>query len=268
MKMRFFDSKRTAICIAVVISLAYSANAWQSQQDALAQKHDQESREFQTAANKWMTVPIDVRTQPDPVSRDDRQGRDAYWDTRIGASAPLSDPNAKGRPMPIGDAVVSAPEIGDLGDGVLVIGKFETYRTVLSASQRSVYSEIGLRIQHVFGHPNPPIQQGQLIDVVRPGGTIIAPWGTTLSYGIHPEQMGLQPLHTYLIRLGYNTSGRFYSGGYRTSELWDLTDGTVKPGNSLQKARADNGMSQINGLSVDALVRLLDDKFAKYEGRR
>jgi hypothetical protein len=43
-----------------------------------------------------------------------------------------------------------------------------------------------------------------------------------------------------------------------------LTDGTVKPGNNLQQARATHGMSEINGLSVDAVTRLLDKKFEEY----
>lgn len=264
-----FDWRRLALVIAAVIWSACNANAWPSQEDARARQQALEDREFQTAANHWMKVPVDLRTQVDPVSTKERQARDAHWDNRIGASAPLSDPNAQGHSMPIGDAILASPEFGDLGDGVMVIGRFESYRTILSASQRSVYTEIGFRIEHVFGHPNAPIRQGELIDLERPGGTIIAPWHTTLSYNVHPEQMGLQPQHTYLIRLGYNTAGNFYSGGYGTSELWDLTDGTVKPGNPLQKSRAEHGVSEINGLSVDALIQLLDKKFAKYyEGGR
>jgi hypothetical protein len=81
--------------------------------------------------------------------------------------------------------------------------------------------------------------------------------------------MGLQPGHTYLIGLGYHAIGNFYTGAGQTGELWDLTEGTVKPGNSLQQARATHGMSEINGLSVDAVTRLLDKKFEEYyQGRR
>lgn len=234
------------------------------QQAAPAAPGPAEADKFQTAANKWMTVPVDVRAENDPIPPQDRNARDGYWDGLIGASAPLSDPNAQGHPMPIADAVPDAPEFSDLGDGVMAIAKFESYRTVLSNSQRSVYTEIGLRVLHIFGNPNAPIQAGQLIELARPGGTIIAPWGKTLSYGIYPEQLGLQPQHTYLIRLGYHPSGHFYTAGYRTGELWDLTDGSVKPGNSLQKFRAEHSLSQINGMSTDALIQFLDKKYEEY----
>jgi hypothetical protein len=257
------------LAVAIVIIISCLGYCWAQQQDAVARQRALEDKEFQTAANKWMKAPIDVRTQIDPVSSQDRPSRDAYWDNLIGASAPLSDPSTHAHPIAIGDADPWAPELGDLGAGVLAIGKFETSRTILSASRRSVYTEIQFRIQRVFGHPDAPVREGQLVDLDRPGGTIIAPWGETLSYEIHPEQMGLQPQHAYLIRLGYHTAGNFYSGGYKTGELWDLTDGTVKPGNHLQKHRAEHGMSEINGLSVDALIQLLDKKYQDYyQGRR
>jgi hypothetical protein len=266
--MRFSNWSHLVSALSMFIALASgSGYSWQQQQDAIARIRAQEERQFQTAANKWMKVPVDVRTQPDPVRLEHRQARDSYWDNLIGASRALSDPNAQGRPLPMVDAIVSGPEMPDLGDGVLLIGKFESYRTVLSASKRSVYTEIQLRVQHFFGHPNVPIHEGELIDLARPGGTIVAPWGSTVSFGVHPEPMGLQPQHTYLIRLGYDQYGNFYRGGSRTGELWDLTDGTVKPGNSLQKARADHGMSEINGLSVDALIQLLGKRYQDYYQR-
>jgi hypothetical protein len=211
-----------------------------------------------------MMVPFDLQAQTGSVSADDRKARDDYWDTLIGSSLPLSNPGAKERPLPHADADPTAPEFGDLGDGVLVIGKFESYQTVLSLSQRSIYTEIGFRIQHVFGHPIAPVQDGQLVTLDRPGGTVIAPWGAVVSYGVHPEDMGIQPNRTYLIALGYHESGHFYTGGYKTGGLWDVTDGNVKPGNHLQRYRADHGLSSISGMSADNLSRFLDDKFKKF----
>ncbi|HEY7403929.1 MAG TPA: hypothetical protein VIB39_10435 [Candidatus Angelobacter sp.] len=230
------------------------------------QQQASDAKEFQTAANRWMKTPVEaVSSQTDSISSGDRQARDAYWDKRIGASMPLSDPTARLQQQPMADPDPWAPELGDLGQGVLVLGKFESYRTVLSKSRRSLYTEIQFRVQHVFGHPNAPAQAGELIDIDRAGGTIIAPWGGTLSVGLRPEQMGLQPGHAYLIRLGYDPSGNCYlAASITTIQLWDLTDGIVKPGNSLQKYRAESGRSEINGLSIDALIRLLDKKFEDY----
>ena len=257
-----------ALMVAACLTLALGSELGRSQQSgSLVKRRADEDAKFQTAANKWMKVPFDLRNQTDALPSGDRQARDAYWDNIIGASGPLSDPNAQGRPMPIGDAIASGPEFGDLGSGVLIIGKFESYRAVLSSSRRSVYSEVQMRVQHVFGHPDAPIGEGELIDLDRPGGTIVAPWGTTVCYDVRPEEAGLQPQHIYLIRLGYNRAGNFYLGGYKTGELWDLTDGTVKPGNALQKHRAEHGMSEINGMNVDTLTHLLDKRYEEYQLR-
>ena len=217
-----------------------------------------------SAAKTWMTEPVDLRTQTDSVPPDDRKARDAYWDRVIGSPVSLSNANAGLRPLPHVFVVPTAPEFGDLGDGAWVIGKFESYQTILSQSQLSIYTEIGLRIQHVFGHPIPPVQDGQLITLDRPGGTVIAPSGKLLSFPIDPDSMGLQPNHSYLVLLGYDESGHYYRAAYKAAALWDVTDGSVKPGNNFQRSRANNGLSEINGMDVDRLSRFLDDKFKKF----
>lgn len=229
--------------------------------------YPQNSAKVSNAANAWMMIPVDLRTESDSVSPDDRKARDTYWDELIGSSMPLSNANARERPLPTVFPDPTAPEFGDLSDGALVIGKFESYQSILSQRQRSIYTEIGLRVQHVFGQPIAPVRDGQLITLDRPGGTIIPPWGGVVSYAVHPEELGLQPNHTYLIGLGYHESGHFYTAGYKTGALWDVTDGNVKPGNHLQKYRADHGLSDITGMGVDELSRFLDEKFRKfYEG--
>jgi hypothetical protein len=254
----------SAIGFAALLTCGFSYSL-QDQQSALAARQQAiENKQFETAANKWMKVPVDVRTQADPIPSNHRQARDVHWDSLIGASVPLTDPSAYARPLPQPFEVISQPEFGDLDDGVLIIGKFETYRAILSASHRSVYSEIQLRVQHVFGHPDAPIREEDVIDLIRPGGTIIAPWGSTISFGLHPQQMGLQPAHTYLAGIGYHADGNFYTMGTVPAELWDLTDGTVKPGSFLQKARAEQGTSEINGLRVGAVTLLLDKKYQDY----
>jgi hypothetical protein len=174
-------------------------------------------------------------------------------------------------PLPSIFVIPPTSEFGNVGEGALVIGKVESYQTILSQSQRSIYTEVGLRVQRVFGHPVAPVQAGQLIFIDRPGGTVTAPSGKVISNPLlKPESMGLQPDHTYLIRVGYDESGHFYTAGYKESAMWDVTDGTVKPGNAYQRSRAEHGLSEINGMSVDALTQFLDDKFQNFynEGGR
>jgi hypothetical protein len=240
--------------------------AWQ--QGATAPRHAGEEQEFRTAQNRWMKVPIDVRAQRNTATEAERLARDNYWDDLIGASMPLSQPNARAKGMPLANPPINSPEYGDLGKGVWVIGKFVTYRTILSASQRSVYTEIDLHVQHVFGRPSVPgLREGVVIQIDRPGGTILSPWGSTISYAVQPEQYDFQPGHTYLVQLGFHADGNFYTGGYRTGKRWDLTDGLVRPNTQALVHRAAHNSSELNGLKVHDAIQHLDKKFAEYYGK-
>jgi hypothetical protein len=255
--------RKSAAAIILLFACQF-AFAWQ-QQDAIARQIAREEQEFKTAENRWMRTPVDVRAQNDTIAPSDRQGRDLYWDELIGASMPLSQPGARAKGMPLVDPSPNAPEIGDLGDGVWLVGKFEGYRMFLTASQRAVYTEIDFRVQHVFGHPNlPSLGEGTLIQIDRPGGTIVAPWGKTISYEVRPEQHEFQPNHIYLTALAYHPHGNFYSGGSDTGKRWDVTDGFARPGNALLAQRAAQGRSEISGLSLPQVIQLVDEKFEEY----
>lgn len=226
----------------------------------------QDEGKFKNAQNRWMLTPVDVRTQEDTATPAERQGRDKYWDSLIGASAPLSQPDARALGPWMVDSAGPSPEFANLRVGAWVIGKFEGYRTYLSSSQRSVYTEIDLRIEHVFGHPGAPgLSEGAVIAVDRLGGTILAPWGSIISYYVQPEEYDFQPNHRYLIVLHYRPEGNFLIASLFTSaKSWDLTDGTVKPGNDLEARRARRGESEINGMKVSDLIHLLDKKFEEH----
>jgi len=260
--------KKSALIVAVFLACR-SGYAW-LQNDAVAKQLARDERDFQTAENRWMRVPVELPSKGDPVSQVDRQARDDYWDNLIGASEPLSQPGARSRSMPLANAAPDLPEFGDLDDGVWVVGKIENYRTLLSASKRSVYTELDFRIQHVFGHPNvPSLSEGSQIDIDLPGGTIGAPWGATISYEVHPEKYYYQPGHTYLIALGYHPHGNFYTGGpSNAAKRWDVTDGTIRPGNSLQAYRAANKKSEIDGLPLNDATALVDKKFDELKTRQ
>jgi hypothetical protein len=111
----------------------------------------------------------------------------------------------------------------------------------------------------------PAPSQNSVIQIDRLGGTVLAPWGAMISYEVHPQQYDFQPNHTYLVKLGYHTKGDFYTAGiFKTFELWDLTDGTVKPCSHLQAARSTRGQSEISGISADSAIRILDNKFEEH----
>jgi hypothetical protein len=245
------------IVLIVVCFAATAAFAQIQQSEAMAQKE----QKFKDAKNRWMLVPVDVRGQRDSVSSAERQSRDAFWDGLIGASAPLSKPQTTFRHITRGSYLLTSPEFPNAQNGIWLMGKFESYHTFLSSSERSVYTEVNLRVQHIFGHPTmPPPAKGAVIDVGRPGGTISAPWNGVLSYLVdEPLAYDAQPGHTYLFLLEYHPEGNFYT----QSKRWELTDGVVRPDSELEQYRAEHGKSEINGLKVPDLINYLDHKFAK-----
>lgn len=219
-----------------------------------------EAAKFRGAANRWMLTPVDVRLQRDSVGPVQRQLRDAFWDGLIGASAPLSQPQTTHRGIAPGGNLTTAPEFPRIPDGVWLIGKFEGYHTFLSASERSVYTEVNIRVQHVFGRRNvDSLMEGTVVDVGRAGGTILAPWGRVISYLVdEPRSYDAQPGHTYLLLLQHHAAGNFYTDVRR----WDLTDGVVRPDSDLERYRAEHGKSEIEGLKVTDLIAYLDKRLA------
>ena len=228
-----------------------------SQPDTTARKEQR----FRTAKNRWMLVPVDIRAQRDDAAPAERQARDTFWDSLIGASTPLSQPQASHLSISEGSNLTTAPEFPILPNAVWLLGRFDGYHSFLSLSQRSIYTEINIRVEHVFLKPNDaPLAKGTVIDVGRPGGTILAPWGGVVSYLVdEPRAYDDQPNHTYLLLLQYHAEGSFYVEARR----WELTDGIVSPDSQLEKHRSEKGNSEINGLTVAELIKYLDKKFAK-----
>jgi hypothetical protein len=113
-----------------VFLLAFFSSLAAQRQDALARQTAREEKEFQPAQNQWMRKAIDVRSQKDAIAQPLREDRDSFWDSVIGATAPLSEPGARSPGMWQVDSFAETPEFGNLDDGILVVGKFESLQDV------------------------------------------------------------------------------------------------------------------------------------------
>src|SRR5205085_5026219 len=218
--------------------------------------HAQQDERFKGAANAWMLVPVDLHNQHDDVADANRRARDAYWDNVIGSRVPLSEPGARLRDLPAADMLFQFPvEIPNPFDGyVLVIGRVGGYKTLLSSTERSVYTELEFRVETILGGPDIPLlRKDQVISIGRAGGTIIAPWGRLESYVRTPEKYDFSPGRTYFIAAGYHANGDFYTM-HGIQRRWDLTDGTVVPDSPIEVARAQRGLAQLAGLSRQELI--------------
>ncbi len=244
--------KGLAALIAVFFSFACAQTAPQQSQI------NQRAR-FANAANKWMLEPVDIESQKDTVDPQSRSLRDAFWDKCCGQQQPLSSLQTshlghyhEGVMLP------NTPELPVLRDGAWIIGKFESFHTYLTKSQRAIYTEVNVRVQKVFGQTGlARVSPGQLIDIGDFGGTITAPWGGKYTYEVEPMRYHFQPGHTYLMLIEYRPEGQLYVVGKR----WELSNGVVEPeGAEVNRARA--GKSEIDGLNEAALSEVMTRKLA------
>jgi hypothetical protein len=240
-------SLKTLLFVVPMVSILSILTAQTVPRNAAAVR---ESERFETAANKWMLDPVDIKAQKDTAEPANRIQRDIYWDRCCGQATPLSQPprffsvnsdeGLRGR---------AEPEFPQIKNGVWLIGKFEGYHTFLSRSNRSVYTEMNIRVHHVFGQPSVKLDQGDIVDLGMYGGSILAPWGGIYTYQVEPKSEFFRPGHTYLLLLRHVENGDFYLRAKR----WDLTSGRVQS-EEAELHRAKQGKSQIHGLDVASMT--------------
>lgn len=223
------------------------------------------------AANAWMLTPTPYLEWNKGVSPEIRAARDQYMDriTPPAFAQPLSDPPRR-LPLtspgfyeyvtPSGcDGAASGPEIRRRPDGVILTARFTRFRSVLSASGYSLYSEVTLNVKQVFEDQSGAgyLAPQQETTVLVPGGTIALPSGKTLGYKTGPREWSLQPGHSYLMVLSYHKAGDFYF----VTDDWDISDGLARPNDCRTDYWERTGRSSLGGLSVQqlgpALERLL-----------
>jgi len=225
-------------------------------------------KESKPAANAWMLTPTPYRDWNKGVSPEIRAARDDYSD-RITPPAfaqpvsnpprrlPLTSPGFYEYVTPSGcDGAGSGPEIRNHPNGIVLAARFTKYRSVLSASGYSLYSELTLNVEQVFedrsGSGYLALQRE--MTVLVPGGTITLPSGKTLSYKTGPREWSLQPEHSYLMVLAYYKEGDFYL----VTDDWDISDGVTRPNDCRTDYWERTGRSSLSGLSVQQLGPVLE----------
>lgn len=219
------------------------------------------------AANAWMLTPTPYVERNTGVSPEIRAARDQYMDqitppafaeplTDPPHRLPLTSPDAHEYVTPSGcDGAASGREIQDHPNRAVVTATFTQHRSVVSSSEYSIYSEITLKIGHVFEDRSGSrhLSPGQDVTIVVTGGTVRLPSGGTVSYETRPREWSLQPGHTYLLVLSYYKEGDFYFG----FDTWDVSDGSVRPGDCRTEYWTRTGRSSLTGLTVQQLDPVL-----------
>jgi hypothetical protein len=202
-------------------------------------------------ANAWLRTPASSLRTTGSVSQSVRASRDQYFDTLFGAPSALTATTASwahiGHEISAPD-ITKIPEIPQIPDRVILTGTFAKFESILSQSQRSIYTEVGFSVDRVLADPKGQLARGVMVTAIIPGGTVqIA--GDTLSYLVDPEDFFIQPQKRYLLVLSYHSDGDFYT----FVKNWDLSDGVVKPNSKVEQIRAAKGKAILSGKSETQL---------------
>lgn len=212
------------------------------------------------APNAWMLTPTPYLEWNKDVPHSVRVERDRYLDRlAAGQRYPLTSPHAD----PLGPghgSGMSKAEIPSALDRVVLTGTFSKHRSVLSASEFSLYSEVTIHVDEVFqDQGGSGAAPGKDITILLTGGAVTLASGRVLTYNTQPMRFCLQPDNKYLLVLSYYDRGDFYL----VMDHWDISSGIVRPDTEPDVYRATHGLSSLNGLRVEqlspALTKLLQE---------
>ncbi len=209
------------------------------------------------AANAWMLTPTPYGAWNQDISPALRAQRDRFWDQSAPQRLPLTAPNTDAMSVNSGqDGNGMGPEIKELPNRVILTGTFTGHRSVLSASELSIYTEVTMHVDQVFedqtvsGHPF----HDRDITLLLSGGTVTLRSGRILIHNTAPRRLFLQPSHKYLVVLSYHSEGDFY----QYVDDWDVSDGTVRANTGWTDYLAQSGRSHLSGLTLQQLGPAVD----------
>ena len=196
------------------------------------------------AANAWMFVPTSV-SQGTSVSSLVRAQRDSYWDQLIGMREPLTTTKLV---MGVSEGVWTAdePALPKAPNRAILTATFATHHSVLSASERCIYTEVNLHVEKVYQVEAGGAGPGQDITLTLPGGTVVAASGKVISHLRQSRRLFIQPGRKYLMVLAYEAAGDFY----KLLDDWDITDGKVHVNSIRDDVVPRPGHPTLDGLTV------------------
>ena len=239
----------TVVCALAVAASAQTAPDNKSKPAPASSQaaHDSKSK---PAPNAWMLTPTPYLEWNKDIAPSLRAERDKYADEgAAGQELPLTAPHPDALGPGHGGGI-SKTEIPPTLNRVVLTGTFTTHRSVLSASEFSLYTEVTVHVDEVFEDrgASSAVHGGDVTIMLR-GGTVVLATGRVLTFNTQPIEFCLQPDHKYLLVLSYHREGDFFI----VRGDWDISDGIVRPNTGPGEYRAKHGLSSLNGLPVQQL---------------
>jgi hypothetical protein len=203
------------------------------------------------AANAWMLTPTPYLEWNKDISPSLRAQRDRFWDAAAPQQRPLTLPNSDMAVPSGGTFDRTQPEIQYVPNRVILTGTFTKYRSVLSASEMSLYTEVTLHVDTVYddqsgsGHPF----ANKDITLLLSGGTVTLRSGSSLTHNTPPREFSLQPDRRYLVVLSYHAAEDFYL----VYDNWDISSGAARANTYRTRYYAKAGRSLLEGVAVRQL---------------
>jgi hypothetical protein len=215
-----------------------------------------------TKHDAWRSIPKPLQPPPSDLKQTAILiDRAQYFDVSSVSGVPLDQPQPP-REGGSSGSFVREDEFPFFPNEAIVVGSFEDYQVYLTPSRLSIFTDLKLSVEQVF-EPGPiGISQGQTIDLLIGGGTVLLPDGRTISdHAYDPTgNYSLQPGHRYVFFLEYRSHGEFF----RDHKDWELVNGISVPNRLDEAIRAREGRARYSGLGEDAFIEALRKAILQY----
>jgi hypothetical protein len=200
-------------------------------------------------------------SKPLPTAQSDRvvrAARDAYADKIFGVGIPIeqllenhfsyNNPDPK---LPTGNFGIPPA----FPDETVVVGTFDSFDEILTASHRAIYSEMHIGVDRAI-YPTDSTAVGTVIDIIEPGGSISLQNGKSISFKTAPRPYGLLPHTRYVLFLRRIEPGDFYILGDSIA----IENNVSRPNSPDALNAAKSGKWPFLYMKEDELVKSLSKK--------
>jgi hypothetical protein len=127
----------------------------------------------------------------------------------------------------------------------VAVVRFVDYATILSASRKSIYTEVKMKVERVLRSASPSAGPEKNLTVILGGGSVQLSSGVIVKKNLDQgAESGIQPGHRYLAFLVHQKDGDYFY----CAKSWDLSTGVAVPTYPSDVVKARNGTSRFAGM--------------------